>query len=292
MFSEKISIIVRTKDSSNIIDQTLKALYSQTFTNFDLIIVDSDSRDDTLDKCLKYKHTLMVITSDEYHPGKVLNSTVNKCNNKVVVFLNSDCVMLSPNTLQNLLDALEGENTVATYARQVSRPEALTWVRRDYEIAFPEHESPQWMHFSLPLAAMKKEIWKETNFYTQAWASEDTKWAVDIKEKGYNIKYVKDALVMHSHNYNFQQLFNRRYVEGEADAYIYNHKISLLSSFRNYSGSVYNDCLFHLKVFDIKGLFKAIALRLVSHISYLRGNWYGMKRKKDNCDKQTYGNYQ
>jgi rhamnosyltransferase len=187
MYTNKVSIIIRTKNSSNIIDQTLKALFSQTFKNFDLIIVDSDSTDDTLEKCSKYEHKLLVFTSQEYHPGKVLNSAINKCNTELVVFLNSDCVMLLPNSLQILLDELDDNNVSAAFSRQVCRPEALSWVRRDYEAAFPDSLNPSWMHFSLPLAAIRKEVWEKIPFYTQAWASEDTKWAVDIKNHNYLI---------------------------------------------------------------------------------------------------------
>ena len=292
MFSEKVSIIMRTKDVSNIIDQTLKALFSQSFKNFDLIIVDSDSSDDTLEKCLKYEHKLMVFTSSDYHPGKVLNSAINKCTTNVVVFLNSDCVMLLPNSLQILLNELEEEKTSAVFARQICRPEALSWVQRDYDVSFPNNTNPSWMHFSLPLAAIRKSVWKQIPFYTQAWASEDTKWAVDIKSQGHIVKYVKNSLVMHSHNYDFQQMSNRKYVEGEADAFIYNKKITLIRTLRNYIGSVYNDLIFHTKKLDFSGFFKSLVLRAVLHYSYLKGNIFGMKRKESNDLKQTYGNYQ
>jgi len=292
MFSEKISIIVRTKNSSNIIDQTLKALFSQTFVNFDLIIVDSGSTDDTLNKCLKYQHTLMLMTSEEYHPGRVLNKTLHKCSNRIVVFLNSDCVMLLPNTLQLLLNEMEDDSISAAFSRQVSRPEALSWVKRDYEIAFPTSEKKDWMHFSLPLAAIKKSVWQEVPFYTQAWASEDTKWAVDIKKLGYKINYAPSSLVMHSHNYTLAQLYNRKYVEGEADAYIYNMQITLLKTLKNYIGSIYHDFIFHLKCGDVFGFINAIGLRGVAHFSYLKGNWQGMKRKNNENISQTFGNYQ
>ena len=44
----QISIIMRTKNSDWVVGQTLKSLYSQTFQDFELIIVDSGSTDNTL----------------------------------------------------------------------------------------------------------------------------------------------------------------------------------------------------------------------------------------------------
>lgn len=292
MFKQHVSIIIRTKDSSSIIEQTLKALFSQSFQDFDVIIVDSGSKDKTLEKCSKYKHTLTKIKAHEYHPGKVLNSVLQKCHSNVVVFLNSDCVMLHNNTLQNLLNGIESKNIHAVFARQVSRPEACSWVKRDYEVSFPAGKKPEWMHFSLPLAAIKKEVWKEVPFYTQAWASEDSKWAIDIKQKGYHVQYINNALVMHSHNYSYKQLFNRRYVEGEADSYIFDLKLSIFTVLKKYTYSLYNDLTYHLKHHDVFGFFKVIIVRFFYHYAYYLGYKNGIKRKNNRTQKATFGNYQ
>jgi len=292
MFKKKVSIIIRTKNSSTIIDQTLKSLYSQTFKDFNLIIVDSGSVDDTLKKVSKYSHTVINIHPKDYHPGRVINYVLNKGTEDIIVFLNSDCVMLQPNTLQLLLDSLEDNKTDAVYARQVCRPEAHTWVKRDYEASFPNEKQPSWMHFSLPLAAIRREVWLEIPFYTQSWASEDTKWAIDIKQKGYNIRYEKNALVMHSHNYNFQQLFNRKYVEGEADAYIFETKPNFSKGLKNYLGSIYHDFKYHIKSHDFSALLKIFLIRFVYHYSHYQGLKKGFKRKKSKDNNLTFGNYQ
>lgn len=283
---------MRTKNSSNIIDQTLKALFSQTFDNFNLFIVDSGSVDDTLIKCSKYPHTLFKVKAQDYHPGKVINTVLKKCVTDIVVFLNSDCVMLHPFTLQILLDSFLDNNIDAVYARQICRPEAFSWVQRDYLVSFPKQKKPLWMHFSLPLAAIKKKVWEDVPFYTQAWASEDTKWAIEIKQKGYSVKYEQNALVMHSHNYTFKQLFNRKYVEGEADAYIFEEKLTLFKSIRNFIGSVYRDFIFHLKQKRLSEFFNCILIRVVYHASHYWGYKNAMKRKNANNKNITFGDYQ
>lgn len=292
MYRKRISVIVRTKNSSNIIDQTLKALFSQSFTNFDLIIVDSQSQDDTLKKVSKYKHSLIGIKAKDYHPGRVINEVLKICTTEVVVFLNSDCVLLLPKSLQLLIDGLSSSDIHAVFARQICRPEALLWVQRDYEAAFPNGEQPSWMHFSLPFAAIKTEVWKQVPFYTQSWASEDTKWATDIKKKGFNVKYIKEALVMHSHNYNLKQIFNRKYVEGEADAFIFGGGLSWIHTIRNYLSSVYYDFCYHRKDASFFKFIKTVLLRFVYHLSYYRGYQYGMKRKNSDDKHLTFGDYQ
>lgn len=287
----KASIIVRTKNSQNIISQTLKALFSQTFKDFELVIVDSGSTDNTLDLVKHYKHRLIEVKPEDYHPGVVLNDAIKSCDSEYIVFLNSDTVMLTKNCLSNLLQELQTFD--AAYARQVSRPEAQPWVRRDYEISFPKGKvQPSWMHFSLPLACMKKSAWERLSFYTQAWASEDTKWGYEAKKLGLKISYANEAIVMHSHNYSLKQLFNRRYVEGEADVFIFQQQYNLKNCIRSYLGSIFNDAKYFFKTQQFSYLFNSVLLRAVYHYSYYLGHNFGQKRAGEEKLDLTFGNYQ
>lgn len=287
----KASVIVRTKDSANIISQTLKALYSQTFKDFELVVVDSGSSDNTLELIKNYKHRLIEVKPEDYQPGVVLNGAIETCSSEYIVFLNSDTVMLTKNCLGNLLKELECSD--AAYARQVARPEAHSWVRRDYDISFPkDKKQPFWMHFSLPLACMKKSAWNRLPFYTQAWASEDTKWGYEAKQLGLKISYANEAIVMHSHNYTLKQLFNRRYVEGEADVFIFQKKYNFVSCVRSYLGSIFNDAKYFLQNQKVKELANSFLLRAVYHYSYYLGHKFGQKRVDKRELDLTFGNYQ
>ena len=198
----KVSIIMRCKNSDWVIGQALASLYSQDFKDFELIIVDSGSTDKTLDIIKEFPHKLIEIQPQQYYPGSVLNMACEEAEGEIIVFQNSDTVPLCKDTLQRLVEVFQDSEVKAAFARQIPRPEADLWVRRDYEKAFPDSESaPDWLPFSLPLAAMRKESWEEQKFYTDSWASEDTEWGKKARDRGWEIKYVKDAIVMHSHNY-------------------------------------------------------------------------------------------
>ena len=71
------------------------------------------------------------------------------------------------------------------------------------------------------MSAFRLDAWKKEKFYTKSWGSEDTEWGKRIVKNGLGkIEYVPTAITMHSHNYNFSQLFARRFIEGEADFFI------------------------------------------------------------------------
>ena len=147
------------------------------------------------------------------------------------------------------------------------------------------------MYFSLPLSGIKKAVWLSNPFYTRAWASEDTKMGFDLRNKNHFVKYVSSAVVMHSHNYTLKQIYNRRFVEGEADAFIFDNKFNILNMCKSYLSSIFNDMKYHFKTCEFCELSKSIIRRLVYQYAYYMGHKNGQKRKILK-EKATYGNYQ
>src|SRR5262245_22340886 len=216
-----VSVIMRSKDADWVIAQALSALFAQTFQGFELIVVDSGSTDRTLEIVRQYPCRLIQIPALDYLPGRVLNQAISQASGELLVFQNSDAVPLSPHTLSRLLEPFTDPGVVASFARQIPRPEALGWVRRDYAESFPERgPAPPWMPYSLPLAAMRRRAWERRPFYTEAFGSEDVEWGTWAARSGLCIRYVPDAIVMHSHNYTLKELYGRRFIEGEAGAFI------------------------------------------------------------------------
>jgi rhamnosyltransferase len=237
-----------------------------------------------------YPHTLLEVDPGSYFPGKVLNRAVKAAKTEIVVFINSDVVLLDPYAIKKLIQPLEDGQTAGSFGRQVVRPEAELWVRHDYDRAFPDSpDHPEWMHYSLPIAAMKKSVWEQLPFYTDAWGSEDTHWGVSAKNLGYNIAYVHDAVAMHSHNYTLKQLSSRRRIEGEADVYIYpGQKTSLLGAVKTFCASSLRESWYYLKHKQPLDIPYLLLNRFVYAWHYYKGFQHASKVEKS----ITYGNYQ
>lgn len=162
---KKVTVIVRTFNVEWVIDQTLSALMKQKDVDIELMIVDSGSTDATLDIVALYPHKFIEIEPGTYFPGKVLNKAVSEAKTELVVFVNSDVVLLDSYAVARLIEPLKEVDVAASYGRQIARPEADLWVRHDYERAFSTTgKQPEWMHYSLPIAAMKKSAWKSKSF--------------------------------------------------------------------------------------------------------------------------------
>jgi len=287
--SEKVTVIVRTFNSEWVLDQALAALDKQVGVDIQLLIVDSGSTDSTLEMVSHYPHDFIAIEPGTYFPGKVLNQAIEASETEIVVFINSDVVLLTPDAIARLIAPLQHGNTAGSFGRQLVRPEADLWVRHDYDRAFPESgDVEKWMLYSLPIAAMKKSVWKEIPFYTDAWGSEDTHWGVQAKEAGYKIAYVSGALAMHSHNYTYKQLASRRRIEGEADVHIYpKSSYSLVDMALSFVKSSIRESLYYLSHGAITKIPWLIGNRAVYVWHYYKGFNHAKK-----ATGITYGNYQ
>lgn len=276
----KLSVIMRTKNSDWVVEQALHALRSQTTKNVELIVVDSGSTDRTLEIVRRYQPILLEVAATAYVPGVVLNQAIEKASGDILIFQNSDAVPLQPFSLERLLDALREDNVVATFARQVPRPEAASWVRRDYATSFPANgPSPHWMPLSLPFAAMHRWAWEKHRFHSAAWGSEDVEWGVWARSQGYIVQYVPQCVVMHSHNYTLREIFGRRFIEGEADAFIHEGRTSSIPLMKRIVASTARDVVYQFGIHDWSAIPMAPIRRTAFHWGYYSGHKHGERRR-------------
>ncbi|MDP8210917.1 MAG: glycosyltransferase family A protein, partial [Candidatus Stygibacter australis] len=85
----QVTVIMRSKNSDWVIAQALAALYSQTFQDFELLVVDSGSTDRTLEIVNQFPCRLIQIESKAYYPGSVLNMAIEQAKADIIVFQNS-----------------------------------------------------------------------------------------------------------------------------------------------------------------------------------------------------------
>src|SRR5262249_25332397 len=88
----------------------------------------------------------------------------------------------------------------------------------DYERCFgPQCESAQWEHFfSMVSSGVRKDVWSIRGFNDQFQYSEDDEFTRWCRSRGYEIQYVPESVVMHSHNYTPVQAYKRSFGEGRA----------------------------------------------------------------------------
>lgn len=286
----RVSILLRNKNSQSTLAEVLKSLFNQSFQDFELIVADSGSSDQSLEWLQAYPHRLIQIAPQDYFPGKVLNQLAALAQGELLVFLNSDVVMLAQDTLSELIQVFDQPQVQASFARQLARPEADHWVQRDYLKAFPmSGPAPEWMSYSLPLAAMRKSAWQQMPFYDWAWGSEDSEWGKRALQRGWQVAYVPTACVMHSHNYTLQQLSGRRFIEGEADAYMQQSAYPWHKLLPRIMADSLRDLKYCLAHADLQEAIQVVPRRVVFHWAHVKGWSHGWKRLQSGSNNSQKG---
>ena len=97
------SIITVTKNTEEKIDKTIQSVLSQSYKNFEYIIVDGHSKDDTFNKIKKYKNKKIKIFSHRdknFYEG--LNFAIKKTKGRYISILNSGDLYFSDSILKKM----------------------------------------------------------------------------------------------------------------------------------------------------------------------------------------------
>jgi rhamnosyltransferase len=215
-------IIMRSYNDMPLIRETLVALHRQDHP-FRLIALDNESTDGTLEELKRYTADIETIPQGTYVPGRVLNRGMAMSTGELVVFLNSDCTPQHQEWLRKLLQGFDRDRTAAVFGRQIPRPDCHPLLAKDTEDTYGDGARQQsWRHcFSMAASAIRRSVWQDMPFREEIQYSEDIDWTWRARQKGWNIRYVPDAVVMHSHNYTLRQFYRRHYGEGKAEAAIF-----------------------------------------------------------------------
>ena len=199
----KIAIIMRSYNDVGTIEGTLEMLSRQTLREFELWNFDSSSTDGTLEIIRKFNHADRILLNDStnYNPGKILNEAVETVDADFLVFLNSDATPQDEHWLEHLLEPLLDPTIGAVFGRQIARPDCRSLFVKDTERAFGNgRESARWVHFfSMANSAARRSVLGRFPFETAISYSEDIEWSYRLRRGGYRIRYVADAVVVHSH---------------------------------------------------------------------------------------------
>lgn len=196
----KVSIVIRTYNEERWITSCLKAVFSQNFKDFEVVIVDNDSSDSTLAKVAQFPIKKIEHISD-YLPGKSLNIGFRVCEGEFIVCLSGHCIPTDPTWLEKLLQNFEDERVAAVYGRQQPLSFTPPSDKRDLMVIFGPERKVQWKDsfFHNANSMVRRSRWEEQPWDDAITNIEDRLWANQVQEKGHCIIYEPEASVYHYH---------------------------------------------------------------------------------------------
>lgn len=197
----KISVVIRTYNESFWLPRLLFALSCQAHKDHEIIVVDNESTDDTLEIAQKAGAKVVSIEKEEFTYGLSLNLGIRASQGELIALISGHCVPVDDMWLSHLARNFESPNIGGVYGRQLPLPDSTDFDKRDLWTTFGVERKVQTRDFFFHNAnsMISREVWEKIPFDEQTQGVEDRIWAKAIIDRGYTIIYENEAPVYHQH---------------------------------------------------------------------------------------------
>lgn len=196
-----VSIIVRTKNEERWIGHCLEMIYKQDYKDFEVILVDNNSTDHTVE--IAKRHPLAsIIMIDKFLPGKALNDGIRASKGKYIICISAHCVPKNTSWISTLLSNFENDPKLAgVYGRQLPTSFTEDCDKRDLLIVFGQDRRVQHKDYFFHNAnsMLRRDVWDKFPFDEEVTNIEDRVWGKEITSAGLHIVYDPEAAVFHHH---------------------------------------------------------------------------------------------
>ncbi len=117
------SIVIRTLNEGKHLEKLLIAITEQTYTDWEIILVDSGSTDQTLQIAQKFTTNIYHMRKEDFTFGRSLNIGCDKATGKYLVFVSAHIYPLSNTWLNNLIKPLNDPQIGMVYGSQRVGPQ-------------------------------------------------------------------------------------------------------------------------------------------------------------------------
>lgn len=110
--SKKVSVIIPTYNGGKYIIKAIESVLSQTFKDFEIIVVDDGSTEDIYNVVKSYidKNQIKYIKQKNAGPGSARKNGILNSNGKYIAFLDDDDIWIDKDKLKKQIEFLENNN--------------------------------------------------------------------------------------------------------------------------------------------------------------------------------------
>lgn len=224
------TIILLVKNGARYLDEILQAIFRQEVSfEFEVVAVDSGSRDATLEILACYPVRVINIPPESFNHGETRNLGADHASetSRFLVYLTQDATPADAYWLANLIAPMQEDERIAgVFSRHLPRPDSTpsmvrqmttTWqsggderIVKEMPASLEDYEKNKFYYifFSNTSSALRRSVWQRHRFPRTSFA-EDAIWADTVLRSGYRLAYEPASSVIHSHDYDFINQFRQ-----------------------------------------------------------------------------------
>jgi len=290
-------------------DSVSKVLAQDLEKNFELLIVDSMSDDDSIDQlCRDSRLAVYEVSRANFQHGRTRNLAVSLAKGQYIAFLTQDAIPLNQDWLSNIIRPfVENQEVVAAFGRHKSHINHSPSTGKMLDAHFQSFvdlgmhninsrlneywtEHPgfrQIMHYySDNNSCLRKSFW-EAYPYPDVDYGEDQLFADWIAQNEFTKTYVHDAVVLHSHQYTYEEEFRRCKTEAYFFAKYFGYDLSqtrfdIESGIRDESASLLAGYGKGLDNTDIEDMLANVRAKREGYSSGIKLYWQWLEQSRRN----------
>jgi len=199
-----LSVIVRTRNERQWIGRCLAALRHQDCWEFEIVVVDNESTDGTLDIVQEFDCRILTISQAEFSHGRSINRGIRESCGDFIAILSGHCIPANSHWLRRLRVAFSDPAVAGVYGRQEPLPDTSDSDKRDLWTAFGLDRRIQSRDYFFHNAnsMIRRAVWEAAPFNEELAGVEDRDWAKRVLAQEYRLVYEPAASVYHFHGIN------------------------------------------------------------------------------------------
>jgi len=221
MQDNKISLIIPTYYAQPYLEKLLQSLSTQSLKDFELIIIDSSSKDTTVEIAKGYTDKVIVIPQEEFDHGGTRSKAGKIASGEFLIYLTQDALPFDDFCLENILKPFKDKNMGACYGRQIAYEKSSlfgthlrlfnygtqSYTRSKEDIAKYRLKTA---FLSDSFAVYRRSCLEDIGWFKDGLIlGEDSYAGAKMILQGYSLAYEAQAKVYHSHSYTIVQEFKR-----------------------------------------------------------------------------------
>ena len=222
--NKSVDIIIPTYRPDESVVYLMKKLLKQTYPIHEIHIIDTETGIFPKElKNLSDKIRISKIKPEQFDHGGTRHEGAMQSHADIIIYMTQDAMPVNEYLIEELVKAFDNEKIAAAYARQLPNSKCNVIERYTRAFNYPEQSRIKSLEDLETLgiktyfcsdvcAAYRKSVYESLGgFEEKTIFNEDMIMAAKIIQSGGSVKYVAEAKVIHSHNYNCKQQFQRNF---------------------------------------------------------------------------------
>ena len=184
----KFSIIIPNYNKEEYVNDTLNSIINQTYKNFEIIVIDDGSTDNSLEIIKKFDN-VKLFTTNRRRAGGARNKGLDNATGDYIIFLDSDDYFTNNTVLEKLANLITNEDIIfLNYTRDKFGDVFL--IKEEHEDISLKIENTK--NLGCPTKCFKKELIDDIRF-PEAKRYEDINFALEAMCKAKTFNYFEES---------------------------------------------------------------------------------------------------